>query len=424
MASTLAKISHLARIQPFRALWAARSASALGESTVGVVTAFALFEAGGSVGDLGVLLAIGTIGRVCLLPLAGTFADRYPRRIQMMGADVVRAAVQVVVGVLLLQGNASVGTLIVGYAVLCVASAFFDPASSGLVPQAVAKEDLQDANAVMTVTESIAMMSGPAVAALLVAFSSPGAAYLFDAGTYVVSAICLLHVVVRPAERPRETVRAELRQGWAEVAARPWFWQNLLAHGSWNFANAAMFVLGPEWARRTAGGVGAWGIVGAALSAGLIAGGLLVLRVRPRRPLVVGNLALLTGCLPLLALAVNAPVAVVAAAAFVGMGGTALLNGLWVSTVQALVPEQQISRVMSYDWLVSLASVPLGYALAGASFESIGDTQTLVAAAAVIVVTCAPVAFLPSVRAVRYVDGALVTTATDGVTPAASTAEA
>jgi hypothetical protein len=160
-------------------------------------------------------------------------------------------------------------------------------------------------------------------------------------------------------------------------------------------------VLGPVIAERSLGGASAYGVISGSFGVGAIGAGLFVLRVTPRRPLVVGNLLLTTGALPLLTLAFSRSVPLIAAANVLNGFGLVTLNALWSSTMQVLIPDKVRSRVDSYDWLVSLVIMPVGYAVAGPLSSSIGFAPTLVAAAIVVSVPCAVVVLVPGIRGVR-----------------------
>ena len=146
-----------------------------------------------------------------------------------------------------------------------------------------------------------------------------------------------------------------------------------------------------------------------------------MLRFKPRRPLVVGNLLLTTVVLPMLALAFTRSTALIAAAAAVSVFGLLALNALWTSAMQVLIPDQVRSRVDSYDWLVSLVIMPVGFAVVGPLSASAGFSATLVAAALVAAVPCALVVLIPGIRGVRRTaDGEIVGPAAPDPAPAGS----
>lgn len=386
----------------FRLLWLGQATSAVGDSLQGIALAFAVLRIGGSASQLGLVLAASVVTRVVFLLAGGVWADRLPRQVVMLISDLVRAGQQFVIGALLIAGAARMWQLLAGAIVFGLAAAFFQPASDGLVPSTVSSARLQQANALLGLSRSVTSVGGPLVSGLLVASIGPGWVFIINGATFVGSAgsLALLRVDrAMPVER--QSFFADLAAGWHQLAIRPWYWLNLCVHALWNFAIAAFFVLGPVVASRKLGGPSAWGVIAAALGLGSVAGGLIALRFRPARPLVAANLALTPAALPLLALAKPLPTVVIALTCVVAFAGLTFLNEVWVSTMQQLIPADVLSRVSSYDWLISLIAMPAGYAIAGPAAGAIGIPATLVAAAVIISVPCFLIVLLPGVRRVR-----------------------
>ncbi|OKJ72767.1 MFS transporter [Streptomyces sp. CB02460] len=387
------------RSPAFRTYWTGQMVSSLGDGMVPVVTAFAVLGTGTGAGGLGLVLAAGMACRVLAALLGGVTADRTSRRGQMALADTVRCAVQASLGLLVATGHGSAAFLAVGNGVYGIAAGFYGPASQGLVPALVDKASLQKAAGLQSLTRSTAMIAGPAVAGLLIPWAGKEAVYFIDAASFAVNVAMLLRLpTLAAATRTSRTFAADLRRGWQEVVGRRWLILNLLAHAAWNFAMAAFFVLGPVLAERHLGGSVAWGLVAAGMSVGSLASGALAIRWHPRRPLVAGNLALTLAALPLLALWSGVPAPVVALAAAASNGGVVLLNSVWSATLQRVIPDEVLSRVSSYDTLLSLVSMPLGYALVGPVAQRVGDGNTLLIAVAFAVLPCSLVCLAPTVR--------------------------
>src|SRR3954453_2773054 len=135
---------------------------------------FALAGAGldltGSARDLGLVLAAKAAPLVIFLLVGGVFGDRLPRRGVMLTADVVRMGIQATTAALLLSHTAQIWELIVLQAFAGTATAFFNPASTGLTPMTVSAERLQEANALrgmsMSSTGVIGLGLGGAVVTL------------------------------------------------------------------------------------------------------------------------------------------------------------------------------------------------------------------------------------------------------------------
>ena len=164
---------------------------------------------------------------------------------------------------------------------------------------------------------------------------------------------------------------------------------------------APFFVLGPLVAKRDLGGAAAWAAIVAAFGIGAVVGDLAALVVRPRRPLVVGCLVVTAVAAPLTLLAVPASTAAIAAGSVFAGFGLNLFNTLFVTTMQEQVPAAVLSRVTAYDWLASVAFIPLGYAITGPLSNVVGDVQLLYAGAIFNTVAAVTLLALPSVRAVR-----------------------
>lgn len=157
-------------------------------------------------------------------------------------------------------------------------------------------------------------------------------------------------------------------------------------------------MLGPFVAERSLGGPAAWGLIVTCGGIGSVLGDVAALRLRPRRALLPGYLALAMWGLEPALLARPFPTAAVAGAAALGFGALSFSNALWFTALQERIPRGSISRVSAYDWLGSRAFQPLGYALAGPAGAAIGVPATLVTGAALHASASVAIAFVPAVR--------------------------
>jgi predicted MFS family arabinose efflux permease len=387
------------REREFRLLFVGQTVSLLGDGMVGVALSFAILDLTGSVSDLGFVFAARTIPLVVFLLVGGVFADRMPRRAVMLTADAIRLATQGVIAALLISGHAQIWELVVTQAFYGMATAFFNPASTGLIPTVVSAARLQQANALRGLSMAAGNVAGPALAGVLVATASPGWALAVDSASFGVSAFFLARLRLPAHERlPVKPFLDDLHEGWREVASRTWVWSILLFAGVGNMAGAVFFILGAYVAKRSLGGAGAWALITAAIGVGSIVGGVLALHLRPRRPLLTANIGLAFFALPPALLALHVPAAGVAVGAlFSGLAG-AVFNPLWETSLQRHIPRRALSRVSAYDWLVSLALQPIGQMLVGPIAAGIGINATLWGAAGIFVVGAAAVLAVKDVR--------------------------
>jgi MFS family permease len=385
----------------FRLLFAGQSISSLGDRLAPVALAFAVLDLTGSVTDLGVVLAAQTVPVVVFVLIGGVWADRLPRRRVMLVSDFVRAASQAGSAALLLTGSAHVWQLAALQAVYGAARAFFGPASTALVPETVAAEDLQRANAVLALSQNVTAVVGPALAGVIVTALRPGWGLAIDALTFVGSAGCLVAMPAFAASaRARGSMLHELRGGWSAFISRPWAWITVACFTVYiGFGWAPFQVLAPQVARVWLGGPGAWAAIAVALGVGSVGGGLVALRVRPRHPLRLPLAVFVIATPALMALlAAHAPLPVIIAVGLVDGATGTMFNTFWFTALQADVPPEELARVVSWDWMGSLVLLPVGQALSGPVAAAAGISTTLFGAAAITMVLFAAALAAPAVR--------------------------
>lgn len=393
----------------FRLLFAGRTVSLFGNAIAGIALAFAVLDLTGSKSDLGFVLAARAVPQVLFLLVGGIWADRLQRNHVMVASNLLSGASQAMLAALLLTGSAQLWMLIALAAANGVSSAFFFPASTGIVPQTVPASMLQSANALLRLGLNASYIVGAAIGGVLVAATSPGAAMAVDAATFLLGAL-LIGLMSLPAGLHMEGSHflAELAEGWREFASRTWLWAIVLQFSVVNAASVgAMQVLGPTIAKQSLGGAAGWGLILTCQSAGLVLGGLLQLRLRPRRLLLVATFGVLLATPVLVALAVPLTLAAVAACAVLAGIGIETFGINWDTAMQQEVPGEKLSRVSSYDALGSWVLIPLGLALAGPVSDVLGTSTTLYAVAVLNVGAALAVLGVGDVRTLRRVQPAI-----------------
>jgi MFS family permease len=392
--------------RPFRLLWLGRTSSALGDALIPVALAFAVIEQlDGSAGDLGLVLAAFSLTRVGFTLIGGVWADRLQRRLVMLVCDAIRAAVEVFTFSMLLAGAMELWMFAVTAALFGAASAFFGPASTGLIAETVSRPRLQQANALMGLSESGASIVGPALSGAIVAGFGAEWVFALDALTFAASFAFLAAIRIAPRSLPeRMHFLSDLAAGWKEVLARRWLCVALIVFGLSNMAASVVWVLGPLLFEEELGGSAGWGVALGIGAAGAVLGGVVALRWRPRRPLLASAVVWSATALPAAALADLQPTLVIGLAFAASFAGVALGNAIWEALLQEQVPNEVLARVSSYDWLVSLIFQPLGFALAGPVAAGIGTDVTLWSAAALGLGVHAGLLLLPDARKLRRLD--------------------
>lgn len=387
----------------FRLLWLGQTGSTVGDGLTFVAIAFAVLGIGGTATDIGIVFAAYSLPNVVFLLAGGVWADRLPRNLVMLTSDAMRAVVQTALAVLLFSGTAEIWHIVLAAALHGTASAFFAPASTGLMPQVVSASRLQQANALMAVSRGAAFIIGPAVSGILIAASGPGLVFAIDAVTYVLSmsTLALLRIERPVAGAGHASFASELAHGWREVRSRSWLLASLLTFAVSNVALGAFMVLGPVIVDRELGGAAEWGVILTAGAVGALIGGGVALRWRPARPLLIGFAAMLIAASRTLALIPPFPVVVIALSAMATLAAISIANTLWETVLQQRIPQASLSRVSSYDWMVSLVFQPVAFALVGPLAAAIGEVPTLLLATGIGLAANGGVLLVPSVRNMR-----------------------
>lgn len=369
----------------YRRLFGARTISNIGNGIMPIALAFGVLELPGATPtSLSIVLAAQAVPLVIMLPIGGVVADRLGRARVIAITDVVLSAVVLTVAALFLTGNATV-PLLAGLSFLIgILNGLWWPAMSGLVPDVMGDdENLQPANAYISVASNGGLILGNALGGLLVAAFGSGIAIAIDAMTFLVAGVLVF--TFRQVSKPNdsgESMIGDLVHGWRVFITFKWVWVITL---SFSFIvmvlRGSEEVMGPVLALEEYGGAAGWAFVLACMSAGLLAGAVLGSRIRVRRPMLFGMLICLTLPVWLVCLAFALPLPVVAAGAFVWGLAIELFMVFWMTALQTNVPRDSLSRVMAYDAMGSLMFGPIGLALAGPLIATVGlQTGFLIAA--------------------------------------------
>ena len=401
----LAPLAH----RDYRLLAAGMSVSLLGDGLFLVALAWQVYmlsDAPTALATVGIAMTIPTIG--CLL-IGGAVSDRFDRRVVMLTADVVRAAVLAALAALAVTGALVLPELLAIAVVYGAATAFFNPASDALVPQLLPADALAQANSLDQLIRPVMLrLAGPALGGLAVSAIGAGWTFGLDAGSFAVSVVALLAMSRRPVPDAAETragVR-EIKAGLRYVRSHAWLWATLVSA-----AIAYLLFMGPTEVllpfivkHRFADGARDLGLIFAAGGLGSLICALAIGQFGlPRRSLTF-----------MYAIWTVATLAVAGYGLSRGLWGLMLASVLfntletagtiaWATAKQRHVPARLLGRVSSLDWLISIGLLPLSYALTGPISAALGARTTLIWAG----VLGAIVTFVPLLsRRVRSLDDA------------------
>lgn len=390
------------REQSFRLLFTSQLLSAVGDTVASVAVPFAIIALGGGAGDIGLVLGARAVPLVLFLLVGGVWSDRMSRRTVMIASDAVRAGCQATFAAILLLGVGGVPAIVAITFVYGTAEAFFRPALSGILPQSVSPERLQEAYGLIAMTPAVGMLAGGILGGTAVALISPAGAIALDAATFAVAIVLLAFARFRAVAlaQPGRSFIADLREGWDAFRRRSWLVVVVVGESFYALlVMPAIFVAGPLVAEEYLDGATSYAAIVSAFGLGFVTGGLIVARLKPRRPLVLAYAVTLPFVGTFIALSVPAPTAVIAACAWVG-GTVIIISGsLLETTITRQVTPDLRSRVGSFRALGSQVCQPIGFAIAGGIIAGIGLSGIMWLAVAAVFANVALVLATPSVRA-------------------------
>ena len=269
----------------YRRLWAARTVSQWGDVFNFVALALLIYELTGSgLGVSGVVIA-EILPVLLLAPLAGPLVDRWPRVRVMIGADLSRLGLIVVLAI---WHDAPAGVYAIAFA-MSVGAVFFNPAASSILPALVPKDALVAANSGIWTAAVLSQIVLAPLAGLLVTQLGYGLAFALNAASYGVSALLLrgIHVTRLPQPVQRRRLLAEAKEGVTAVLHHRLLTAlsigQLLAALSAGATSALLVVLAEQHLGVTGGG---YGLLIGAIGVGAALGPLALLRLirNPARP--------------------------------------------------------------------------------------------------------------------------------------------
>ncbi len=378
------------RHRDFRLLWLGQTISMIGDGMYLYSMAWFVYkDLDASPATFAYVGVAWSVPQVVLLMATGALSDRMDRRHLMIVGDLLRLVAIAAIGVLIIRDQMTVPLLIALVIPYGAGQAIFGPAFSSIIPMIVPADLLVEANSLgHTVRPLCMIVIGPLVGAAVVYSAGTGYAFLVDAMTFAVSAVCIWLMSAHDTTSSDGPTRlwADVREGIRYVRAVPWLRLGLLGGfvslfavwGPWE--TLVPFVVtdrmnGSELDLALVFGAGGVGSIAAALYMAQ-RGGL------PRRPLTVMYLAWAIGMGMTAGFGLVGTIPQAMAVAFVAEAGISVLVVIWFTALQRLVPSELLGRVSSLDWMITILGAPVSFLVVGPLAAAYGADAVLIVAGA------------------------------------------
>ena len=380
-------------------LWVSGLLANVGATAFPIALAVTILDTGGDATSLGLILAARVLSGVLLAPVGGVWADRLPRKYVMIGADVFRAFLALI---LVFVAAPSIPLFVIAILVFIMGAgdAFGAPAAAAIMPTILPTEKLPAGNVARGIVVKLASIVGPGIGGLSVIAIGGRLTFAVTTIFFAVGAYLLFPIVepkyVKNVDAPKFLV--DLKEGLKTVWSMPWV-AAVIAMASIQLmvVLGAEEVLLPIISRREFGTDTVFAASAALFSIGAVFSALLAMRYQAKHPGLVS--ISVWGILVVATLVLAFPIS----PTFVMVGY--LIAGLsvgpwdayWVTAIQREIPQELQGRVFSIDHMGSVGLLPLGMALVGPAVNLVGEKELLIGASIFHVVVCIAVLFVPGV---------------------------
>src|SRR5579884_1092146 len=201
----------------FVKLWLGQTISNFGSGITGIALPLtAVLVLGATPVQMGILGALNGVAVLSISLPGGVWVDRIRRRPLLIATDLGRTVLLTSIPLAALFGWLCIEQLYIVAALVGILTVLFNIAHPSYLPSLIAQEELVEGNSKLGVSDSLAEIGGPAVAGPLVQLLSAPFTLIFDALSFLFSAICLALIHTReplPGLEERKSVWRDLIDG-------------------------------------------------------------------------------------------------------------------------------------------------------------------------------------------------------------------
>jgi len=187
----------LFRDRRFLLIWVAQMVSGIGDWALMLAIPVAVYNGTNSQAKLGFAVVAETLPALLFGLAAGVIVDRMPRLRVMIASDLARmGAVLLLLNLHHFSDLSSAEVWLIYFVGFASAtfSCLFSPARAALIPSILPQEKLMQANSLLSSGTRLTQILGPGLGGVLLYWLHPRGLFIFDALTFLVSAVCLLFV--------------------------------------------------------------------------------------------------------------------------------------------------------------------------------------------------------------------------------------
>jgi MFS family permease len=172
--------------------WAGQFISNLGSSFTTFGLPLLIFILTGSAVSMGLGFVVGMLPNLLFGLIAGALVDRFDRRLMLILSNLLQGVAIATIPLFSVLHILTVNWIYIVLFLKESGAVFFLVAQFSVIPAIVSQDSLEEANARVQMSSSIAVIAGPIFAGLLINIIPVPSLFLFDAISYIVAIISLL----------------------------------------------------------------------------------------------------------------------------------------------------------------------------------------------------------------------------------------
>jgi len=361
-------LAFLRENRDFRNFWFGQVVSQIGDRIHTLAVIWVVYSWTKSGTALGVVLIAATLPSVLISPWAGAVSDRLNRKRIAIACDLARSVLVIVLAGMAHYQLLTMTVIVVMTALISIASAFFNPATLAMMPSILASQDLGRANAITQLSANASGALGFLLGSGLIAAIGVPAAFLFNGGSFFVSALLIGKIVYQHTpSRKAVSFVSDLAEGWRVVQGMPMVSRMLGPLVVINFLFSSLSVLIPVFGEGVFGaGSAGVGMLLASYTCGMFLAALVLSSFHPKASmswLVTASLLAVGGSFLAMGLIARLPL-FVGALVLVGFALNAT-NICLITMFQRVIPGEVRGKFFSLLTAVSLSAQPIAFGLTG-----------------------------------------------------------
>ncbi|MBU7013745.1 MAG: MFS transporter [Theionarchaea archaeon] len=396
------KKSTILRDKNFLLLWAGQGVSQAGDWIYLLAMVSFVIALTGSAAVTGTVLMVMVIPQIFLGPIAGSYADRWSRKKLIVWMDAVRGVVTLYLGWLVVNDSLTLPVLYVGTAIMSVAQVFFNPALRASIPTIVPEDELNRANSLIGMTSKISGVIGPAVGGVLVITLGIPLAFIINGLSFLFSAFSESFITIPLVRRegPEKHILADMREGFQFIKEKKAILGIIIILGAMTFFAAPLVIVFKILSQTYyhMGDIG-YGFLISADSLGILVS-TFILAVKP----TIENKSRVLILFPIVAgltlLGIGTVINFYFAVALMAIQG--IISGFGeiviITLLQTLTPNEKRGKVFGVYVTMTMALVPISYAILGALIDMTSVLTMLLISGSALIIGGICISFVPGIR--------------------------